>query len=85
MNFVLFEDVFLSLCQQNVISISIRFLIENFCISVIEKLVLIEVPVHPASIVDDNPETLNNPIIPENVGSQEPAAASFVSSGIGEF
>lgn len=85
MNFVLCEDAFLSLCQQSVISLSTGFMIENFCISVIEKLVLIEVPVHPANIVDDNPATLNNPIIPENIGSQEPAAASFVSSGIGEF
>lgn len=60
-------------------------MIENFCISGIQKLVLTEVSFHPANIVDDNPETLNNPIIPENVGSQEPAAASFGSSGIGEF
>lgn len=59
-------------------------MIENFFISVIEKLVLIEVPVHPENIVENNPETLNNPIISENGGNQEPAAASFPSE-IGEF
>lgn len=60
-------------------------MIENFCISVVEKLTLVEMPVHPENIVDDNPETLNNPIMPGNDGDQEPDAASFVSAEIGEF
>ncbi|XP_031239459.1 BEN domain-containing protein 2 [Mastomys coucha] len=52
--------------------------------TVIEKLVLVEVPIAPESIVDNSPETLTNPIILQHVGGQEPAAAPFVPSAIGE-
>jgi hypothetical protein len=56
-----------------------------FCIPEIEKLVLVEVPIAPESILDDSPETLNNPVILQHARDQEPAAESFVPSAVGEF
>lgn len=60
-------------------------MIETFCVSVVEKLVLVEMPIDPECIVDGSPERLNNPIVVQHVRGQEPAAAPLVPLAVGEF
>jgi hypothetical protein len=63
-----------------------KVMIENSCLSVIEKVILIEMPVSPECMMENNPQVINDPPELGNASGQDPDSSSHSAPrNCGEF